>query len=122
MSSVVTGREFGGVLVRLVADLTVFFRSRVFDVVRDGLMFAAVSDARVCALLKVCAPPSSGADGSYLSDGSYLWTCSVRVCALPSPNREVSCRPGADRSYLLFFVRGLGRLGCSDVRRRGAGS
>jgi hypothetical protein len=43
MSSVVTGREFGGVLVRLVADLAVFLRSRVVDVVSDGLTLAVVS-------------------------------------------------------------------------------
>jgi hypothetical protein len=54
MSSVVTERDFlDGVLVRLVADLAIFFRS--LEVVDDGLTFAArmnipVSDARVCAL------------------------------------------------------------------------
>jgi hypothetical protein len=97
MSSVVTGREFGGVLVRLVADLAVFFRSSVVDVVSDDLTLALDSDARVCA------PPGSGAGKSCLSDGSYLWSCSVRVCALPSPVREVICGPGADRSYRVII-------------------
>jgi hypothetical protein len=53
MSSVVTGREFRGVLLRLVADLTIFLRSRVVDVVRDGLTLAAMSDARDCAIMRV---------------------------------------------------------------------
>jgi hypothetical protein len=101
MSFVVTGRDFGGVFVGLVADLAIFFGSCVVDVVSDGLTFAAMSDARVCA------PPFSGADRS------YLWMSSVRVCAMPSPVREVSCRSGADRSYLWFFVRGLSRCALS---------
>jgi hypothetical protein len=50
----VAGREFGGVLVRLVAD---FLGSRIVDVVSDGLTLAAVSDARVCAPPRVWAPP-----------------------------------------------------------------
>jgi hypothetical protein len=78
MFSVVTGKEFGGVLIRLVVDLALFFRRCVVNVVSDGLTLAAVSDARVCAPPRVyepprvCTPPASGAGGSCLSDGSYL--------------------------------------------------
>jgi hypothetical protein len=84
MSSLVAGRDFlRGDLVRLVADLVVFFRSCIVKVVSDSLTFAAgmnvpVSNAKVCAL------PSSGADRS------YLWMCPFRFCVLPSPVREVS--------------------------------
>jgi hypothetical protein len=108
MSSVVTGREFGGVLVRPVADSAVFLGSRVVNIVSDSLTLAAVSDARVCAHPRVCAPPCSGAGGSCLSDRSYHWMSSVRVCALPLPIRQVSCGPGVGRG-LWFFIRGLGR-------------
>jgi hypothetical protein len=87
-------------------------------VVGDGLTLAEVSDARVCAHPRVCAPPSSGAGESCPSDGSHFWSSSVRVGALPSPVRQVSCRPGAGKG-LWFFVRGLGRRVLS---RRGAGS
>jgi hypothetical protein len=104
MSSVVTGREFGGVLVRFVAVLAVFLGSRVVDVKRDGLTFVAMSDARVCAIMppRVCALRDSGAGGS------YLWMPSFRVYALPSPVRQVSCGPGAGKR-LWIFDRGLGR-------------
>jgi hypothetical protein len=102
MSSVVTGREFGGVLVRFVADLAVFLGSRVVDVGRDGLTLATMNDARVCATMppRVCALRDSGR--------SYLWMPSVRVCALSSPVRQVSCKTGAGRR-LWIFDRGLGR-------------
>jgi hypothetical protein len=72
MSSMVTGREFGGVLVRLVADLTVFLGSRVVNIVRDGLTLAAMSDARVCAIM----PPRACASRDSEAGGSYLWTTS----------------------------------------------
>jgi hypothetical protein len=47
MSSVVTGREIGRVLVSVV-DFAVFLGGRVVD--GDGLTLAATSDARVCTI------------------------------------------------------------------------
>jgi hypothetical protein len=64
MSSVVTEREFGAVLIRLVADLAIFLRSRVVNVMRDGLMLSAMSNARVCVPPGVCTLQGSGAGGS----------------------------------------------------------
>jgi hypothetical protein len=65
MASIVAGRDFLGaeVLVRLVADLAVFLRRLVVVVVDDGLTFAA---------------------------GMNIPIGDTRVCALPSPIREVS--------------------------------
>jgi hypothetical protein len=53
----ITGREIRGVLVRVVANLVVFLRSCVVNVVREGMTLAAISDARVCAIMppRVCA-------------------------------------------------------------------
>jgi hypothetical protein len=112
MSSVVTGRKIGMVLVGVV-DFAVFLRGHVVDVEMEGLTLSARSDAGVCVIMppRVCALRGSGV--------GYLWTSFFRVCWLPSPVRQVSglsCGPGAGRRFWIFDC-GLGRL-----QRCGAGS